>query len=163
MNRLTAATSSALFGFALLAACSSSSRSAEPEAAQPVVPGEAPPDANCKTPAPLPEGAWFTDITAESGLVDVEGIRIVAADVDGDGLPDLLVHGGVSARDSLAAPKKRLFINKGAGRFEETTAASGLLDSRDGPGTCLKTAGQAQAALTSVGAAPRLLRLRVRR
>ena len=82
------------------------------------------------------QAPWFTDITAESGLADIDGnIRVVAADVDGDGLPDLLVHGGVSARDSLAAPKKRLFLNRGAGHFEDVTAASGLLDSRDGPGT----------------------------
>lgn len=123
---------SALVTLALLAACSSSSgANAEADAGPPV---DVPPPAKCKTPGLLPEGAWFTDVTAESGLAGVEGIRVVAADVDGDGLPDLLVHGGVSARDSLAAPKKRLFLNRG-GRFEEATAESGLLDSRDGPGT----------------------------
>ena len=134
IRRVSAASAAALLGFALLVACSSSSTSAEPQGPPAAPATEAPPDAKCKTPAPLPPSGWFTDITAESGLADIDGIRIVAADVDGDGLPDLLVHGGVSARDTLAAPKKRLFINKG-GRFEETTATSGLLDSRDGPGT----------------------------
>lgn len=118
---------------ALLAACSSSSSPSSTEP-PPGDPANVPPEAKCKAPGPLTEGAWFTEITAESGLADVDGIRVVAADVDGDGLPDVLVHGGVSARDSLAAPKKRLFLNRG-GRFEETTAESGLLDSRDGPAT----------------------------
>jgi hypothetical protein len=127
---------SAIVGLTLLAACSSSSSStsADPTPAPPAEPP--PPDANCKTPGALPAGAWFTDITAASGLADVDGnIRIVAADVDGDGLPDLLVHGVLSARDSGAAPKKRLFLNRGAGHFEDATATSGLVDSRDGAGT----------------------------
>jgi len=65
---------------------------------------------------------------AERSLTaDVEGIRLVSADVDGDGLPDLLVHGIAGGRDSAAAPKKRLFLNKG-GKFVEATAESGLLD-----------------------------------
>jgi enediyne biosynthesis protein E4 len=127
---------SAVFAFALLAACSSASTSVDADPnAPPANPDEQPPPAKCKTPAPLPGSAWFTDITAESGLADVEGIRIIAADVNGDGLPDLFIHGGVSARDSLEAPKKRLFINKGAGHFEDVTATSGLLDSRDGANT----------------------------
>ena len=83
-----------IFGLVLLAACSSSSSSNEPGLAPPDPAAEPPPPAQCKTPGPLPAGAWFTDITAQSGLADVEGIRIVAADLDGDGLPDLLIHGG---------------------------------------------------------------------
>jgi len=125
---------SAVVGFALLAACSSSTKTSDEPAAPPAE--EPLPDPRCKTAAPLRAGPWFTDITAESGLADIDGnIRVVAADVDGDGLPDLLVHGGVTARDSIAAPKKRLFLNRGGGHFEDVTAASGLLDSRDGPGT----------------------------
>src|SRR5205823_5489000 len=88
----------------------------------------------CKTPAPLPASGWFTDITADSGLGDVQAIRVSAADLDGDGLPDLVIHWTGSARDSLDKPMKRVFMNRG-GRFEETTAQSGLMDSRDGPGT----------------------------
>ncbi len=141
MQRSKRRSSFAFFAFALglgglAAAPGCSTASASPNAEPvPANPGETPPDAKCKTPGALPESAWFTDITAESGLADVDGIRLIAADVNGDGLPDLYVHGGVNARDSLAAPKKRLFINKGSGKFEETTAASGLLDSRDGPNT----------------------------
>ncbi|MDB4938908.1 MAG: ASPIC/UnbV protein [Labilithrix sp.] len=129
-------TGSAILGLALLAACSSASISTNTETA-PVPPADEPaPDPMCKTPGALPAGAWFTDITAESGLANVDGnIRIVAADVDGDGLPDLLVHGVLSARDTAAAPKKRLFLNRGAGHFEDATAQSGLVDSRDGAGT----------------------------
>lgn len=127
---------SAVLGLALLAACGSSSGGAGGGTSDPpdAAPGDIAPDPKCKAPAALPSGAWFTDITAESGLADVESIRISAVDVDGDGLPDLMVHGALSARDTAAAPKKRLFMNRG-GRFEETTAESGLLDSRDGPAT----------------------------
>ena len=94
-----------------------------------------PPEAKCKAGGAAPAGGWFTDITAESGLADVVGIRIRAADLNGDGLPDLYVHGGNSKRDTKEAPGKRLFINKGNGKFEDVTADSGLMDSRDGPGT----------------------------
>jgi hypothetical protein len=130
---------SALLGIAVLAACSSSTNS-KPAETTPVAPdagpGDVPPAVTCRTPEALPAGAWFTDITADSGLADVDGnIRIVAGDVDGDGLPDLIVHNVLSARDSAAAPKKRLFLNRGNGHFEDATAGSGLLDSRDGPAT----------------------------
>jgi len=130
----------AAIGLALLAACSSSTSSKnDGSAAPPGTPGDmadAPPAVACRTPEALPAGAWFTDITADSGLADVDGnIRIVAGDVDGDGLPDLIGHNVLTARDSAAAPKKRLFLNRGNGHFEDATAGSGLLDSRDGPGT----------------------------
>ncbi|MBX3192171.1 MAG: CRTAC1 family protein [Labilithrix sp.] len=119
-----------VLGLGLVVACSSSS---SPDAAPPAV-EDVPPDPKCKTPGPLPAGGWFTDVTAESGLDGVTGIRISSADLDGDGLPDLVIHGVGAKRDSAAEPMKRVFMNRG-GRFEETTAESGLLDSRDGPGT----------------------------
>ncbi len=92
------------------------------------------PEAKCKTPGALPDGAWFTEVTSEVGLADVEAIRVTSVDLDNDGLPDLVFHMPASARDSLDAPKKRVFMNRG-GRFEETTKESGLLDSREGSGT----------------------------
>jgi hypothetical protein len=115
-------------------ACSSSSSS--PGAAP--APADVPPDPRCKTPGALPlsqGAAWFTDITADSGLADVQAIRVSSVDLDGDGLPDLVFHSGGTKRDTPAAPMKRVFMNRGGGHFEETTADSGLMDSRDGPGT----------------------------
>lgn len=130
MRRVTGST---LLALALLAACSTTPTSTG-EPAAPPAPEDAPPPPSCKTPGALPAAGWFTDITAESGLADVVGIRVVAADVNGDGLPDLYVHGSSTKRDTADAPVKRLFLNRG-GRFEDATADSGLLDSRDGPGT----------------------------
>ncbi|PYQ36328.1 MAG: hypothetical protein DMF55_05265 [Acidobacteria bacterium] len=65
----------------------------------------------------------FTDVTERVGLArsPSEGIAatgVAAADVDGDGFPDLLVT------DSFGPA--RLFRNVGGIRFEEITAASGI-------------------------------------
>ena len=100
----------------------------EPDAA------EAPPPAQCKPGAPAPAGAWFTDVTEEVGLGGVVALRVSSADLDGDGLPDLVLHTMPNKRDTADAPSKRVFMNRG-GRFEDTTLTSGLMDSRDGPGT----------------------------
>ena len=65
----------------------------------------------------------FTDVTVEAGLAKPDGSGIAAtgvaaADVDGDGRPDLFV--------TDAFGPARLFVNRGDGTFEETTAASGI-------------------------------------
>ncbi|HWZ84877.1 MAG TPA: CRTAC1 family protein [Thermoanaerobaculia bacterium] len=65
----------------------------------------------------------FTDVTEQAGLAksSTEGIAatgVAAADVDGDGYPDLLV--------TNAFGPARLFHNRGDGTFEETTATSGI-------------------------------------
>ncbi|HEX9287006.1 MAG TPA: CRTAC1 family protein [Thermoanaerobaculia bacterium] len=65
----------------------------------------------------------FTDVTEPAGLArsPSEGIAatgVAAADVNGDGLPDLFVT------DSFGPA--RLFENRGAGRFEEVTSSSGI-------------------------------------
>jgi hypothetical protein len=97
--------------------------------------GAPPRPAGCLTPKALPSGALYTDITEEAGLRGITGVRVIAADLNGDGWTDLVVHGGgAKARDSAAAPIKRLLLNQG-GRFVDVTGKSGLLDSRDGSGT----------------------------
>lgn len=131
VNRLAAPFPVACLLLAALAACSSST-DVGPGASPPA--DDAPPDAHCKTPGALPAAPWFTDVTAESGLADVQAIRASAADLDGDGLPDLVLHWVGNARDKADAPMKRVFLNKG-GRFEEITKESGIFDSRDGAGT----------------------------
>ncbi|MGE5414268.1 MAG: CRTAC1 family protein, partial [Syntrophomonadaceae bacterium] len=65
----------------------------------------------------------FTDVTEKAGLAKSasEGIAatgVAAADVDGDGYPDLFV--------TNAFGPARLFRNRGDGTFEETTASSGI-------------------------------------
>jgi enediyne biosynthesis protein E4 len=124
------------FGLALplilaAAACSSTS---EPSSGTPPTVAPSAPEPRCKTPGALPDGAWFTEVTSEVGLDGIDAIRVTSADLDGDGFPDLVFHMPTSARDSIAQPKKRVFMNRG-GKFQETTGESGLLDSRDGSGT----------------------------
>jgi hypothetical protein len=62
----------------------------------------------------------FTDVSAGSGL-DVAGVctGVAVADVNNDGLPDVLLtlYGGV-----------RLFLNKGGGKFEDVSEKSGLVN-----------------------------------
>jgi len=65
----------------------------------------------------------FTDVTEQAGLAKsaTEGIPatgLAAADVDGDGHPDIFI--------TNAFGPARLFRNRGDGTFEETTAASGI-------------------------------------
>ena len=62
----------------------------------------------------------FVDATAEAGIVDRDGrgFGVVAADFDGDGLPELFV-----ANDSTA---NYYFHNLGALRFEEVGHAAGV-------------------------------------
>ena len=68
----------------------------------------------------------FRDRTAEAGLLDAGpdlryGMGAVAADLDGDGDPDLLVtHFG----------EERLFRNRGDGTFREVPGAGGATDPR---------------------------------
>lgn len=123
MTRWTASA----FSLALvLAACSS----AHPPAA-----GDAPPAARCKMPGPLPPAAMFTEITAQVGLGQVQGTRVSAVDLDNDGWTDLVFHSGGTVRDNPPTLYvKRVFMNH-QGTFVDATAESGMLDSRDGPGT----------------------------
>ncbi len=66
----------------------------------------------------------FTDVTVKAGLAvsETQGIAatgVAAADVDGDGYPDLLV--------TDAFGPTRLFRNRGDGTFEEITSRSGIV------------------------------------
>lgn len=66
------------------------------------------------------DGGTFTDITEEAGIVDTDGrgLGVVAADLDGDHLLDLVVANDTSANF--------FFHNKGGMRFEEVGLASGI-------------------------------------
>ncbi len=127
-----------LVGLAVLGACSSEGTSTTTDP-NPATASDAPPPPAAKcaanASAPLPADGWFTDITADVGLSDVEAVRVSSADIDGDGFPDLVLHTMGSKRDTAEAPSKRVFLNRAGARFEEITKDSGLLDSRDGPGT----------------------------
>lgn len=92
--------------------------------------GAVEPPAVCKVPPPLPEGGHFVDATAEMGLAGVTGGRVTTADLDGDGLPDLVIHDFGGKREGLV----KVFMNRG-GKLVDETGKSGLLDSREGSGT----------------------------
>lgn len=95
---------------------------------------ETAPGPRCRMPGTLPQGPYFADVTKEAGLAGVTGVRVAAADLDGDGLPDLIVHGLGNTRDRPPVYLKRILMNRG-GHFVDATAESGFLDSRDGPGS----------------------------
>ena len=108
----------------LLAACSAGAPEAAPTAVTPAEP------ALCKPPAPLPSSGHFVDVTAEVGLGEVLGGRVTSVDLDGDGLPDLVLHGFGVKREGLV----KVYMNRG-GKFADATGASGLLDSREASGS----------------------------
>lgn len=77
----------------------------------------------------------FRDSTAAWGLdtLKVEGGRITAADVDGDGWADLMVRRGGGRSDDFAPGGVRhswLLHNDAKGHFEDRTQASGLATPR---------------------------------
>ena len=65
------------------------------------------------------DGGTFSDVTAEAGLGGLKGTYMGAAwgDYDGDGFPDLAV---------TSYGRARLFHNRGDGRFEDVSKASGV-------------------------------------
>jgi hypothetical protein len=93
------------------------------------------PAARCVTPTPWSPGMpAFVEATDAWGLRGIEGVRLNVADVDGDGLTDLLVRRGGQGADGFGAEDTRrtwLLRNTGDG-FADVTQASGLLARRDG-------------------------------
>jgi len=132
--RLTHSSLLVLLPLAVVVATSACKGSSDSTAAGPETP--APPPAICKPHADLPQSAYFKEVTSEVGVTGVIGIRVSSADLDGDGLPDLVFHGTGQTRDDLTKGTflRRVFMNKG-GTFVDATKESGLLDSRDGAGT----------------------------
>ncbi|HMV65349.1 MAG TPA: CRTAC1 family protein [Myxococcota bacterium] len=100
------------------------------------------PDVATQPPAVCPgAGAWgagepiFVDRTEAWGLTGVAGVRITAADFDGDGWADLHVAKATEAADDFSDGGARfswLMRNVG-GRFEDVTASSGFRAARRDP------------------------------
>ncbi len=72
------------------------------------------------------DGGRFTDVSEQAGLGKAygNGLGVVSADFNGDGLPDLIV-----ANDGTA---NQLWINRGDGTFEDTALMAGAAYNIDG-------------------------------
>jgi enediyne biosynthesis protein E4 len=98
----------------------------------------------CQTPPALSSGPYFKDVTKDYKLDDanlaIRGVRLSAADINGDGYPDLTVHKTVTnLRDDLTAtpPKRyrRILLNVASGKgraFSDHTDTSKFFLTRDG-------------------------------
>ena len=119
---------------ALSTACSDSTQT---------TPSDLPPRI-CKTPGALGAGPYFRDVTSQLGFeesgLDVRGVRLSSADLNGDGRPDLVVH-RVTANnrdDHTKTPPtryRRYLQSKDEGgklRFVDQSDGSGLFALRGG-------------------------------
>jgi hypothetical protein len=93
----------------------------------------------CKTPS-APPAAWFTEVTSEMGVTAL-GTSVRAADLDGDGYPDLISTLATNAlRDTATSRTRFLLMNRpdpmdpSKRILVDTTEESGLLATRDGAG-----------------------------
>ncbi len=92
-------------------------------------------------------GTTFVDATQAWGLGSVVGNRIVSADLDGDGYPDLIIHAiGSNNRETIGTPPKLVWVlmnrpNPSGGRqFVDATQDSGLFQVRGGSTTQFRSA-----------------------
>jgi enediyne biosynthesis protein E4 len=92
-------------------------------------------------------GTTFVDATQAWGLGSVVGNRIVSADLDGDGYPDLIIHAiGSNNRETIGQPPKLVWVlmnrpNPSGGRqFVDATQDSGLFQIRGGSTTEYRSA-----------------------
>ncbi|MHB8878468.1 MAG: FG-GAP repeat domain-containing protein, partial [Myxococcaceae bacterium] len=129
----------------LLGACAPKPQFVEP----PPPPPDPPAPVQC-LPHTAAAGA-FRDATDDWNLgktgLAVVGNRIVAADLDGDGYPDLIVHAITSnLREKIGTPPKlvNVLMNRprtgGGRRFVDATVESGLFQVRGGSTTELRSA-----------------------
>ncbi len=75
--------------------------------------------------------------TAFDGEAGDYGTTVVAADVDGDGLSDLVVASGSGASSGSAWPNAQLFVHRGTAAGLEETPATGLVPITEGWGNPL--------------------------
>ncbi len=92
-------------------------------------------------------GTTFVDSTQAWGLGSVVGNRIVSADLDNDGYPDLIIHAiGSNNRETIGTPPKLVWVlmnrpNGSGGRtFVDATQESGLFQIRGGSTTQYRSA-----------------------
>lgn len=108
-----------------------------PDVPEPVDPR---PPAVCRPAVSWAAGqAAFRDISESAGLraLNVNGIRLSSADLDGDGDPDLVTRSHVTAaRDDFAPGGTRytFVLRNDGGVFTDITESSGLLTPRAGTG-----------------------------
>ena len=108
-----------------------------PEVAEDTAPPDNRPPRVCRDGSVWAPGlAAFTDVTAQSGLVGVNGVRLSAADLDGDGRPELSVRNHVQGVRDDFGPKGARYTwvlhNDGGLKFSAVTEASGFTTTRDG-------------------------------
>ena len=127
----------ALLLLLLVSGCPTTTPEVEPPVEPPVEVGPRPPEA-CKEAPALPDGPWFSDRSDDLGLRElaVDGNRLSATDLDGDGWPDLVVsRGGNGVRDVFdgSAPRQHFLLRnlEGTG-FEDVLQSSGFSAARDG-------------------------------
>ncbi|MCK6503801.1 FG-GAP-like repeat-containing protein [Myxococcota bacterium] len=102
---------------------------------------DARPPQDCHDSSAWTLGKAFEKQTDDWGLADVRGVKMSAADLDGDGYPDLVVNEGAPfARDDFEEGVRYhwvlMNVDDGAGgrTFQDQTEESGLFTPREGDG-----------------------------